>query len=120
MPVPYLAPSGDRLFLEGEPHASLLIRAQDPSPLIEACFSAGIRRVLLYPSNLTANFFDLSSGEAGEILQKLRGFRIRVAVVCPPGSVRFSNRFPEILSEVSDFFRVFETADPARDWLRTA
>ena len=46
--------------------------------------------------NLTPAFFDLSSGEAGAILQKLRNYGIRLAVVCPPGRVLMSSRFGEM------------------------
>lgn len=55
----------------------------------------GAGSALLYAPNLTAKF-DLSSREAGAILQKLRDYRIRLAVVCPvvstsdaPDSPRF-------------------------------
>jgi hypothetical protein len=56
----------------------------------------------------------LSSGEAGEVLDKLRRFRVRLAVVCPPGSVGFSSRFREILS---NDLRVFESREEATRWL---
>ena len=82
--------------------------------IVEACLSARVRAALLYSENLTAGFFDLSSGEAGEILEKLRRFRVWLAIVCAPGSVTFSSRFPEILS---DDLRVFETREQARQWL---
>lgn len=78
-----------------------------------------IRAVLLYPENLTPRFFDLSSGEAGAILQKLRSYRLRIAVVCPPESARVSSRFGEITGELAGFFRIFEAADDAREWLRS-
>jgi hypothetical protein len=82
--------------------------------VLEACFSARVRSVLLYPENLTARFFDLSSGEAGEVLDKLRRYQVRLAIICSPGAVRFSSRFPEILS---DDLGVFETPEQARRWL---
>lgn len=90
-------------------------RAQDTTLLLEACFSAPAGGALLYPENLTPRFFDLSSGEAGEVLDKLRRFHVRLAVVCAPGAVQMSSRFREILS---DDLRLFETADEARRWLR--
>jgi hypothetical protein len=101
-------------FVEGGADEPLMRLAADGARLIEACFSARTRRALLYPANLPAAFFDLSSGEAGEILQKLRGFQIRFAVVCEPGGVQFSSRFPEILA---NDFQVFETRQAALDWL---
>ena len=45
---------------------------EDAGLVVEARFSGGVDRALLYAQNLT---------EA--ILQKLRNYRIRVAVVCP-------------------------------------
>ena len=105
--------SGVRI-VEGTPGAALMRRPQDATLVIEACFSAPARIALLYPENLTPRFFDLSSGEAGEILDKLRRFQLRLAIVCPPGTVRFSSRFREILC---DDLRLFETAADARLWL---
>ena len=81
-------------------------RPQDATLVLEACFSAHVDGALLYPENLTARFFDLSSGEAGVVLDKLRRFGIHLAIVCAPGSVEFSSRFREILS---DDLRVFVT-----------
>jgi hypothetical protein len=100
--------------VEGTPGQGLMRRPQDATLVLEACFSAGVRAALLYPENLTARFFDLSSGEAGEILEKVRRFQVRLAIVCAPGSVNFSSRFREVLS---DDLRLFETREAARAWL---
>ena len=100
--------------VEGTPGRALVRRPQDATLILEACFSARVRAALVYPENLTAGFFDLSSGEAGEILEKLRRFHVRLAIVCARGAVTVSNRFPEVLS---DDLRMFETRAEARDWL---
>jgi hypothetical protein len=52
-------------------------------------------------------------------LQKLRNYRIRLAVVCPPGSVQLSRRFAGLLAEESRerHFGVFETRGAAIEWL---
>ena len=100
--------------VEGGVDEPLMRRGADGARLIEACFSARTRRALVYPANVPAGFFDLSSGEAGEILQKLRSFQIRFAVVCAPETVQFSSRFSEILA---DDFQVFETRQAALGWL---
>src|SRR3712207_6616234 len=86
-------------FVEGVPGEQFLASVHDVDRLIEACFSDGANAALLYAPNLTPAFFDLSSGEAGAILQKLRNYRIRLAVVCPAGSVVFSSRFGELLAD---------------------
>ncbi|PWT84436.1 MAG: hypothetical protein C5B57_04825 [Blastocatellia bacterium] len=62
--------SGIRL-VEGARGRPILQVPQDTTLVLEACLSARIPAVLLYAENLTAGFFDLSSGEAGEILEKL-------------------------------------------------
>ncbi len=81
-----------------------------------------VAAVLLYASNLTPAFFDLSSGEAGAILQKLRQYRIRLAVVCPPGGVRFSSRFGDALAEErqNQYFKVCETRAAGGAWRAAA
>ncbi|WP_245598686.1 DUF4180 domain-containing protein [Sporocytophaga myxococcoides] len=36
---------------------------------------------MLYEKNITSTFFDLSSGLAGEILQKFSNYRIKLAII---------------------------------------
>ena len=107
---------------EGQPEDPFVTKAGDIGRVIEACFSGGARRVLLYPPNLPPGFFDLSSGDAGTILQKLRNYGIRLAVVCAPGRVAFSSRFGEMLAEERRgmHFGVFDTRDAARAWLNSS
>ena len=100
--------------VEGTRGHGVMERPQDATLVLEACFSANASAALLYPENLTARFFDLSSGEAGVILDKLRRYRVRLAIVCAPESVEFSSRFREILS---DDLRVFDARDAALAWL---
>ena len=100
--------------VEGTRGDALMQRPQDATLIIEACFSANARAALLYPENLTPGFFDLSSGEAGVILDKLRRYQVRLAIVCLPESVEFSSRFREILS---DDLRLFDTREAAHAWL---
>jgi Domain of unknown function (DUF4180) len=106
-------------FVEGLPEQPFMSRVDDVNRVIEACFSEGVDSALLYAHNLTNTFFDLSSGDAGTILQKLRNYRIRLAIVCPPGSVQFSSRFNEMMIEErrEPYFDVFETRHAAREWL---
>ena len=103
--------------VEAEPNARLMQRPGDASRIVEACLSARTRSALVYADNLTPAFFDLSSAEAGLILDKLRSFRIRLAVVCAPGRVRFSSRFREL---VADDLRTFDAPEAAGAWLRGA
>jgi len=123
------APSGftvvedaDLRFVEGPAGQAFMCTVDDTTVVLEACFAAGVDAALLYAPNLTSRFFDLSSGEAGAVLQKLRTYRIRLAVVCPAGSVRFSNRFREMAHEEKrgGYFGVFESVEAAREWLKNS
>jgi hypothetical protein len=100
--------------VEGEPGVAIMRVPQDATLVLEACLSARARAALLYPENVTPRFFDLSSAEAGEVLEKLRRFRVRLAIVCPPGAVRFSSRFAEVCG---DDLQTFPSRAEACVWL---
>lgn len=106
-------------FVAGPPGLPLMRSIEDAGLVVEACFSNGVDSALLYAPNLTEKFFDLSSGEAGAILQKLRNYRIRVAVVYSPDNVRFSSRFSEMVAEeiCGNHFRLFASLQTAQEWL---
>jgi len=106
--------------VEGQPGQAFMSSVRDTDLVLEACFSSGTSCALLYAANLPPAFFDLSSGDAGTILQKLRNYRIRLAVVCPPGSVDFSSRFGEMVTEErrGPHFGLFETREAAMEWIR--
>jgi hypothetical protein len=110
---------GEQKIIEGPPGAQLLHIPDDVVEIIEACFENHTRLVLLYAENLTEHFFDLSSGEAGAILQKLRNYHVKLAVVVPQGGVRQSSMFPEMVLEEgrSGYFRIFEDKGTAEAWL---
>lgn len=103
--------------MEAAEDAVLVGRPDDVSALLEACFAIGAAGVVLYPKNLPEGFFDLSSGVAGAVLQKMRQYGVRVAVVA--GADLFSSRFGEMESEErkSGWFGVFASRDEARAWL---
>ena len=105
--------------IEGPGAQPWMTSAADAKRLVEACFSARTSDALLHPPNLPPGFFDLSTGVAGECLQKWRNYRIRVAVLAPAGSVSQSSRFGEMLAEESrkGAFRMFATRESAVEWL---
>jgi hypothetical protein len=107
-------------FVEGVPGELFLSQAQDITRLIEVCFSERVRAALLYAANLPPAFFDLSSGQAGEVLQKLRNYHIRLAVVYDPTRVALSSRFSELMTDErrgSDF-GLFDSRQAACGWLQ--
>ena len=100
---------------EGEP---FLVQAKNSSRLVEACANAGVEHMILYPENLPEGFFDLSSGAAGEVLNKLRMYGVRLAVVRKP-ELKLSSRFGEMLSDEwrYGYFGMFDDLPAALDWL---
>lgn len=105
-------------FIEGAQGQPLIKQADQVTTVLEACLANGADRLLLYPSNFPARFFDLSSGEAGAILQKLRLYGIRLAVVRSP-TLQMSRRFGELLADEQrgPYVRLFDTRDGAEQWL---
>lgn len=105
------------VLFEGPEGAPLLRTAEDAPLLVEACLNLRARAALLYASNLPSDFFDLSSGAAGAILQKIRQYRIRLAVVAP--SSAFSTHFAEMAHEEQrkGYFAVFASAAEGRAWI---
>jgi sugar phosphate isomerase/epimerase len=112
------------VLLEASPGAPLLVRGADVDALLEACFAAGADAALLHATSLPPAFFDLSSGVAGEVLQKLRQYGVRCAVVAPAGAGATppTARFREMAAEArrGGYFAVFDTVDAARHWLTHA
>lgn len=105
-------------WVEGTPSEHMIERPEDVLTVLEACFEHGVDRVLLYGENLPEHFFDLSSGEAGAILQKLRNYHVRLAVVRSP-ALFLSRRFGELLADEQrgPYFRLFDERDAAQAWL---
>jgi hypothetical protein len=114
-----LIAQNDKLFLEGPVSQPLLDEAADVRLIIEASFSYQTGNLLLYAENLTGRFFDLSSQEAGTILQKLRQYQIRLAVVRSAETHPQSSRFNDFMVEEkrNRYFRLFATRAEAVAWL---
>jgi hypothetical protein len=109
---------GDHHLGEGSPGVPVITRVEDVNAVIEFCLSNRVDRLILYPKNLPDAFFDLSSGEAGAILQKLRNYRIRLAVVRTP-ALALSSRFGEMLEDErrGPYFRLCDERSSAERWL---
>lgn len=111
--------AGDQAIIAGTPGVRLLNRADDVLDLVGAGYEHRARALLLYAENLPEHFFDLSSGEAGALLQKLRNYHLRLAVVAPAESVPMSKMFEVMAREESrgGDFRLFEDEESAVAWL---
>lgn len=106
-------------FVEGQPGAAFLHTPRDASRIVEACLSNRVRAALLYAENLTPHFFDLSSREAGEILQKVVGYRMRLAIAGVAAADDYSTHFGQFAAHEAraGHLGVFSARAEAVQWL---
>jgi hypothetical protein len=55
--------------------------AQDALDVMANCSYQGADRIIWHEKNIAADFFDLKTGLAGEVLQKFSNYRVRLAIV---------------------------------------
>lgn len=54
---------------------------EDTLDLLGNIYYQGFDKIIIHEKNLTADFFNLENGIAGEFLQKFSNYRIRLAIV---------------------------------------
>jgi hypothetical protein len=110
---------GGVTFVEGSPSVPAASGADVVTAIIEASFGTRAEGAVVYAEQLPPAFFDLSSGVAGEALQRLRNYGVRLAVVVPPGWDGGSSRFGEMVAEErrGRDFGLFESRAAAVRWL---
>lgn len=59
----------------------LINSAEDGLDLMGNLYYQGFETIVLHEKNLSADFFELKNGMAGEILQKFSNYRVRLAIV---------------------------------------
>lgn len=91
---------------------------QDALDLIAACFENNTDLIMLHAEALSDDFLKLSTGLAGQVLQKFINYRIKTAAVVTD-EFRIKGRFKELLTESNkgNDFRVFGTIEEAENWL---
>ncbi len=94
------------------------VRPEDLIGLVERCIENGCLGVLIEAQHLPAEFFDLRTRQAGEMLQKLQNYRLQLALVLPAEQAE-QERFGEMVRESNrgSHFRVFATRGEAGAWL---
>ncbi len=107
-------------FLEnGDAPAARAVRLDSVGDIAAALGEAIDRGgLLLEEAQISASFFDLRTGFAGEVLQKFTNYRARLAIVAADAAAHGS-RFSELVYEHRSHqtVRFFETEQLARRWL---
>jgi hypothetical protein len=94
------------------------ITSDTVADVISECLGANVLCVLADEKHLAEGFFALETLEAGAILQKLRTYGIRFAVVVSPARFR-GRRFNEMVTEEKKglWFSAFTDRRKAEEWL---
>lgn len=89
-----------------------------PRDLVGACLEHRAGALLLDEGALPPAFFDLSSGMAGELVQRVVNYGLRMAVVVPEPGIH-SDSFQDFAREArpSGQFCFFRTRAEAVEWL---
>lgn len=90
----------------------------DPRAVVAQCIESGGRALLLDHGALPAAFFDLSTGVAGDLVQRLVLYDIRMAAVVPDLTAH-SVSFQHFVLEANrgGQYRFFPTREEAARWL---
>jgi len=112
-----LAESGNATYVRSKAGAQVLDSERALSSLISYCGEHQTHRVLLFAENLHKDFFNLSSGEAGRLLQRFAAYRFKVAAVLPPECIKGQFSLFVLETNRGGHFRVFRCTDEAEQWL---
>lgn len=98
--------------------AGMIVQEQDVLELLACCGDLDSNRVLIDKKHLHPDFFDLSTGLAGTILQKFATYYVKAAFVVDPDAI-VSAKFRELTYECNkgDQVHFFAEVAPAEAWL---
>ena len=98
-----------------------IAEVDDALRLVEASYERHTRSFLIEARLLPAEFFDLRTRFAGDFVQKLVNYGLRVALVAP-NAASHGERFTEFVAELArnPVFRIFAERAEAETWLGAA
>ena len=105
-------------FVRSDPVGGLIRTQTQILDLLVLCREAGSNKVLISGGSLHPDFFDLSSGMAGDITLKLSTYRVQTAIIADLAKIT-SERFQEWTFECNrgSELRFFAEQPAAEDWL---
>ena len=91
----------------------------DASDIMSLCYENNTSLLMIHSDRLSERFFDLKSGFAGVLLQKLANYRVKTALIL--ADIPLSERFREFLAEAGrgSSFHAFSDYEDAEAWLLT-
>lgn len=109
---------GDKKYIECRSSEIHLKSEQDALDLIAVCLENDNYLLILNGEVLSEDFFKLSTGVAGAMLQKLVNYQVKTAVIISD-ELANRGRFREMVLESNkgSHFRFFSTKEEAEKWL---
>jgi PadR family transcriptional regulator, regulatory protein AphA len=109
---------GDKKYVECVSSEIQLMSDQDTLDLIAATMENDTGLLMIHGEVLSEDFFKLSTGVAGAMLQKLVNYQVRTAVIISD-ELASRGRFGEMVLESNkgSHFRFFSTKEEAENWL---
>ncbi|MBN1272390.1 MAG: DUF4180 domain-containing protein [Candidatus Aminicenantes bacterium] len=107
-----------KTYLEGTPGNIIVSSERDIVDLFGLSYEHDTNRFLFYESNFPADLFNLKTGLAGAVFQKIAVYHARAAVVLDSGEKK-NKRFEEFMYECNkqNQVRFFTDTDAAVEWL---
>lgn len=108
----------DKLNKYYKPEASAIFITSEADVLELFGKMYGYSKLMLRQEQLAPAFFDLSSGLAGAVLQKLVNYKIKTAFIVDMNVIK-SEKFKEMAAEANQGqqFRFFASEEGAKEWL---
>ena len=105
-------------YVETKRGCMFIYDGSDMADVIGVCGSNGTNRILIHGSCLDSSYYDLKTGTAGEILQKLSNYFMKAAIVLPL-DLDPHHHFREMVNESNRAGDIvyFSEYNNALDWL---
>ena len=81
MELTYIHPDNGILIAELTDNQFVISQPQDVLDIFGELMATGCERIIIYERNLHADFFDLKTRLAGEVLQKFSNYRVKLAII---------------------------------------
>ena len=106
------------LYLYSRPVEDQIHTQGDLLQVLARCAEEETSRLVLSAESLHTEFFDLSSGLAGEFFLKLSTYRVKTAIVLGPDT-RLSSRYARLIAECNRGKEIHfcRSLSEAEDWL---
>ncbi|HCQ90384.1 MAG TPA: DUF4180 domain-containing protein [Clostridium sp.] len=108
----------DKRYIEYISKEMQISSEQDVLDIIGSCMEHSCNYVMLHGEVFSEDFFNLRTGLAGTMLQKLINYNIRAAAIIA-NEEKIKGRFGEMVFEANkgNDFRVFKNVTEAENWL---